>query len=55
MNMVSKPIKAINPELTCSNYGSEILAYENTPFNLAVSIIDKVSKLQIQNINFNVI
>jgi hypothetical protein len=27
----------------------------NTPFNLTVSIIDKVSKLQIQNINFNVI
>jgi len=55
MNMITNPISAIKPQLTCLNYGSnDILADENSAFNISVVIVDKNSKLQIPDITWNV-
>ena len=53
--MITNPISASKPQLTCLNYGSgDILADENSAFNVSVVIVDKNSKLQIPDITWNV-
>lgn len=48
------PITATLPVLSCQQYESDIIVAENTNFNITVKIIDKVSKLKVENISWAV-
>ena len=50
----ANPLSTTKPDLTCLHADSGIKAVENTNFNLSVSIVDKYSKIKLNNINWNV-
>lgn len=52
--MLTSPISATEPTLTCLHSGSDILADENTPFNMSLTIVDQKTLVPIPDINWNV-
>lgn len=50
----TEPVSASKPLLSCKQYESDIVTDANAGFNLTVKIIDKVSKLQVENISWAV-
>jgi hypothetical protein len=48
-------ISVTKPLLTCLNIDTNIVAQEDSLFNLTISIVNSINKIQIFDINWNVI
>ena len=47
-------VSASLPVLSCTQYESDITVASNSYFNITIKIVDKVSKLQVENISWAV-
>ena len=42
------------PVLSCKQYGNELAIAANTPFNMTINIVDKLSEVKVDNISWAV-
>jgi hypothetical protein len=54
LHLLTDPITASKPDLTCSDNSPNIIVNENAKFNLSLIIVDKQSQNKISNIGWNV-